>query len=292
MKNHHGFTLLEVLIAITLMSFLVLGVYTIIDDNYKSQIDITKEDREYIQTQMAIERLQLDLEQIYSPLYFSAYPSQQSRNPRQQETLDPDRKINNFPVTKYFPKEQVSNLPVPLIEQEDKDEIIFFTSSFRRRMEGQKTSRYAWVKYFLEPDPNDPPEDSQRPGGLSLLKRKVVPELLYEEDIEWDKGPDQLLLKGVKLFAIEFWNPKSEKWVERLREVDAAHKESPRLFRLLLSVIDHAGIEHNYLRVIKPHWPIFDAIAEQKMIDLSQKGNNQTGEGQNQNNSPVVENEI
>jgi prepilin-type N-terminal cleavage/methylation domain-containing protein len=273
--NQKGFTLIEILIAITIMSFLVLGVYSMVDSNFVTQTEVTREDREYLQVQMAVERIAQDLEQIYSPLYFSAYPTISPNQQNQQNNFDGgyDVKTNNFPTTKYFPKEQVSNLPVPLLEQDNKDELIFFTTAHRRRLEGEKSSRYVWVRYFIDNDTTeeDENEENKRPKGLSVLKRKVITEDLYRDDIDWDKGPEQVLMRGVKSFAFEFWNRKTEKWVQRLRELDGEDKEIPRMFRLLLVMIDQAGNEYNHMRVIKPHWPFFDAAKEQKMLDLANK---------------------
>lgn len=290
--NQKGFTLIEILIAITIMSFLVLGVYSMVDSNFVTQTEVTREDREYLQVQMAIERIQQDLEQIYTPLYYSSFPTPQQAGQNGQgqqleqlrNTLPEDNRNNNFPPTTYFPKEQVDNLPVPLIQQPDKDEFIFYTSAHRRRLEDEKSSRYIWVRYFVDNDEEEPDEDSARPEGLSVLKRKVVSEDLYRDDIDWDKGPDQILIRGLKSFAFEFWNKRTEKWVQTLREVDSEHRDTLRLFRILLVVVDNAGNEYSHMRVIKPHWPFFDAAKEQKMLDLAQRQNNNNNS--NQPNAP------
>ena len=66
----NGFTLIEILVAIAILSFISIGVFQILDNTIDTQSTVTKEDKEFIQLQTGIRRLESDFEKIYTPLYF------------------------------------------------------------------------------------------------------------------------------------------------------------------------------------------------------------------------------
>ena len=76
-KNHPniinaGFTLVEVLIAITILSFISFSTYKMVDSNTDTKERVVKEDQVTIQGLTAIGRLDSDFSQIYNPLYFNS----------------------------------------------------------------------------------------------------------------------------------------------------------------------------------------------------------------------------
>ena len=71
LKNSEGFTLIEVLIAIVLLAFISLYTYKMIDTNTDTKERVLKEDQLLIQTLTAISRIDVDITQLYSPLYSS-----------------------------------------------------------------------------------------------------------------------------------------------------------------------------------------------------------------------------
>ena len=64
-----GFTLIEVLVAIAILSFISLGVFQILDNTINTQDSVTKEDKEFIYIQSSLRRLESDFEKFYSPLF-------------------------------------------------------------------------------------------------------------------------------------------------------------------------------------------------------------------------------
>jgi len=70
--NQAGFTLLEVLIAITILSLLMVSIYSVIENSTTTKDRIITEDRDKMQLEMAFARIETDLEYIYSPLYYES----------------------------------------------------------------------------------------------------------------------------------------------------------------------------------------------------------------------------
>ena len=54
LKNQIGFTLLEVLIAITVLSFIILGIATITDDSQQTAESVIQEDLDLLQVDKVV----------------------------------------------------------------------------------------------------------------------------------------------------------------------------------------------------------------------------------------------
>ena len=148
-KSEAGFSLIEVIIAIGLMAFLGLNIIQTNTNASKQHERIIKEDTQFVQAEMAMERIDTDLTQIYSPLYFSA-PKKISRNRRRSYNdpySDPSTTIVPYKPTKMFPRESKDGYPIPLLD--DDKGFSFLTFSNRRKFEDTKQSNYAWIKYSL-----------------------------------------------------------------------------------------------------------------------------------------------
>ena len=70
-QNHAGFSLIEVLIAITLLAFITLGVVNITQDAFRNKERTTEFNSNTLLIETAMARIEWDITQIYSPLYFS-----------------------------------------------------------------------------------------------------------------------------------------------------------------------------------------------------------------------------
>ena len=66
-----GFSLVEVMISLVLLSFLMMGTYVMVDNSQRTKETVSTEDRAMLQVQMAFNRLEADFSQIYSPAYFA-----------------------------------------------------------------------------------------------------------------------------------------------------------------------------------------------------------------------------
>ena len=72
LKEQNGFTLIEVIISITLLALMMVYMVNIIDNSIKTKESVLAEDKDFMQIETALARFDLDFSQIYSPLFFSA----------------------------------------------------------------------------------------------------------------------------------------------------------------------------------------------------------------------------
>ena len=269
LKNDSGFSLIEVIIAITLMALIMGSMFDMVDNTTKTKETVTLEDRQYLQVQTALNRMNEDFTQIWSPAYYSAKKENKSDEQEELGSLD-DQNAN-------FTGEVVAGAAIPNMEQPDPSTFIFFTSAYRRKVEDAKESRYAWIKYSLKnidsPNANaDPEKASSNPS----LIRQVLTSDIYRKELDWDNVRPQVLLSNVKKMSFTVWDPKRKEFVGSLREIPKLEQSSPRAIALELTWVSPAESENVYERIFRPLWPNFDVIKDEKARQkaLQPKGKN------------------
>lgn len=281
LKTNSGFTLIEVLIAITILSILMATMYTIVNDSTESKDRIIAEDRDALQLVTALERMESDFAQLYSPLYYSArYEKKNSNRNQQFGNMDGDgNQVEIDPLASYIPSEKFPSIStsgniIPKIENESKTELSFLTASNRRIVENSKQSNYAWVKYSIR---SMTEESSEKKEGADYeLTRAIQTENIYNKEFNWDSVKEYPLLKDIKTFQFEFWNAKTEKFVDRL-ELMSTDQNTPRLIKVKMTWINNDNNEVNIERTFRPLFPFFDTIKDEKEKEMARKGNQSPG---------------
>ena len=223
-----GFSLLEVMMSLVVLSFLMLGTYAMVNNSQDAKQSVTVEDNAVLQVQLALNRLESDFSQIYSPIYFSS------------------RNKNNSSAEVYSPNEQFPGVtgeghPIPLLEHSDKETLMFMTSSNRRKMEDVKQSRWAWVQYTLE-----------EVDSVFTWVRRSTAEDPFAPNLDWGELRPQILVKNVKDIIFKFWDVEKKDWIEGWDD-DTGKKLYA--VRVELNWIDANEIEQTNIRVFRVLWP-------------------------------------
>ncbi len=260
-----GFSLIEIMVAITVMAFMTLGVYSLTDNAQRTRETIIPEDREYLQVYAAFARIKNDIEQLWSPLYFAS--TDQTPPSRPGSTPAPENQApKNVPrLGHLFPKATVQNYLIPLIESENASTITFFTGSYMRRIQDQKAGRFAWIHYSLEAQ--EAREDEQENSSAATLyqlmrKLKATDPYTDEKDIEEAKG--SVLMRGVKSLAFHFWDSQDKEWKTSLKEISSLDQMALRGIKVVIEWQGRSQQEFTHTRVFRSNWPYFDAIADEK----------------------------
>jgi prepilin-type N-terminal cleavage/methylation domain-containing protein len=279
-QNQAGFTLIEILVAITILSMLMIGVYSIIDNSTVMQEKVTKEDDIFLQLDTALNRVEQDFTHFYSPLYFSvqyvANPGEDAQNGGLPVELSD---LKKFRPTERFPGISKRGQLVPAVINESKEEFIFLTFVNQRKMENAKESRYAWVRYSIENNEND--------GDMKVLVRQFTPDNLYSEQFDWDKAKKQILFSRLKNFTFLFWDAEKEKFVDRLNLV-SRDQASPRLIQVKLEWYDHNKAILQEERTYRVLWPPFDALKDDQEYMTALKKTAEGDSGQDPGAVPGV----
>jgi prepilin-type N-terminal cleavage/methylation domain-containing protein len=289
-SNQAGFTLLEILIAITLLAFITLGVVNITENAVLTKERTTEVNRNNLQVETALSRFEWDFSQIYSPLYFSTVmnlrPDAQAgmqggtaggnqgaqqggfQGGGTQGVISPELQIYHeqlvlrFERNEHFSAVSREGLPIPRFYSPEKDVFEFFTSANRRKLENMKQSHFAWVRYALAtPDPREKTEEENPniPKSLKNLVRYFSADNPYDDkrinidDTQNVKGA--VILENVESLQFEFWDYQRRKWETNLRTI-AQGEGLIRGVRIKLAWYDYSGNKRTITRVFRNHWPM------------------------------------
>jgi len=269
-KLQAGFTLLEVLISIVILSLLMLSIFSIVDSSMTTQQTITNEDREVLQLESAFSRFAIDYTQIWSPLFHSAIKKKNSNKKSAAE----DSQQQKYEPTLTFPLISKTGHPIPIVDNPNKSELIFFTISNRRKVQGSKQSNFAWAQYKIQKTSKKKStefnDDDERGADFELIRR-YSSHNPYAEEFNWDKVKAHVLMKNIKSFKFEFWNKKSKKFVDSLRDIGSS-LYLPSAVKVSITWVDMNKFEHLASRVFRPLWPVFDTS-----LDEDKKGGGKSG---------------
>jgi len=273
-RSKQGFSLLEILISLTVLSFITLSIATFTDSSIDTSIEVTKEDNEAMQIETAMARFEWDIAQSYSPLYFDhkMKPDQLSES----EGAIYNQLVSAYQENKNFSMVTYTGIPIPVISLEDKSELVFFTSSNRRKIKNSKQSHYSWVRYSLEADESDIDEEAGEKKAQILIRQQYTTDVYQKKPIDWDDVKRQVLLRKVISVKFEFWNPKNKKWTDSLSSITNG-ESLIHAVKVELKYFDYNNIEVVNLRMFRPLYPSFEAEDRYQFLNKDADTESATG---------------
>lgn len=265
-KNIKGFTLIEILIAIVILSFMAMGVFKIVSQSTDTSERVTLEDQEFVQIVGALKKFDRDFSSIYSPLYFSAPMGTIEKN------IDDNyyREADKLPINQKYKEHNLfdgtteDGHPIPAIFYEKNSELIFFSSGHKRKYENEKESTFSWVRYFLNTNPDN--------SELKILYRQEIGENIFARELDWGTAPAFPVMTNILKLEIFFWNQKKQDWSDSISEDS---KYLGRALKLQLIWQDLNGNENTEIKTYRILWPEFDPIEDLKKKTLAKLGKNQ-----------------
>lgn len=244
-----GFTLIEVLIAIMILTFIAFSTYKMLDSNLATKDTVLKEDRLIIQGVTAIGRLDADITQLYTPLYSSGklMPTASSSSDPYADTAAPSGNFDGRAKNGQL---------IPQFKSEDKSSMILFTQANRRKMANSKESRFAWVKYSLRPMEGEPGEEPAAILGQELI-RQVIATDVYAESINWSEVKPQVLMRNIKSMEFSFWDERTKKFVGSIQDLNE-NKNLIRAIKIDLVWVDEDKNEQVIQKVFRVLHPYFN----------------------------------
>lgn len=302
-SNQDGFTLLEILIAISILAFISLGVVSITENAAITKERTTKINENNLQIETAMSRFEWDFSQIYSPLYFSTrLNSNLSQNPNNLNSnlnsnleagqVNPylqqyyEQVAIRFERNEHFSSLSKEGLPIPRFFSPEKNIFEFFTTSNRRKVENQKQSHFSWVRYSLaaQEEIEDEEENSNIPKSLKSLVRYVSSDDPYSdkriniEDVDRVKGA--ILLRNVENLEFQFWDLQKRKWESSLNSIQGGDGLIHGV-KILITWYDSFGNKKTTSRIFRTLWPL--ALPQDQMRNINPGSTNAGGPGSGMN---------
>ncbi len=250
-SSESGFTLLEILLAIMVLSIMMMLVYDMSNKSTDTVDRVMTEDREYMQVQMAFSIIERDFSSLYTPLFTEVIKKQLPGEEREEK--------ERFNGVTHLGK------IIPVIDNPDKHELIFMTYSNQRRMQDLKQSNYAWVRYTLRSKESD---EENKKGSFELV-RQFTADNPYGDSFEWDKIKSNVLLNNVEKFQFFFWSDDKEDYVESLSDLSEKQRIA-RLMKATLTWVNKNGFKIETAKTFRTIWPTYDATKEAREMLSSQ----------------------
>lgn len=305
-SDQAGFTLLEILIAITMLAFITLAVVDITENAALTMDRTTEANKNNLQIETAMSRFEWDFSQIYSPLYFSTVlnPNQTANTNNNttggmdgettggQTATSPllqqyyEQLVSRFERNEHFSSVSREGFPIPRFHAPEKNVFEFFTTSNRRKLENTKQSHFAWVRYSLAnqealPDEEESPDI---PKSLKSLVRYFTADDPYSDkriNVDDENVKGAVLLRNVESLEFQFWNYDKRKWETSLRSIPNG-ENLIRGVKVLVTWYDSLGHKRSTARIFRTHWPMVspqDQPTTPTNVPGNTAGGNTTGGG-------------
>jgi prepilin-type N-terminal cleavage/methylation domain-containing protein len=262
LKKQNGFTLIEVLIAIVILAFISLYATRMIDESSTTKVKVTTEDRNFMQTLTAMNRIESDINEIYSPLFSSAKLNPQASNDPYQDT--------NQTFNGSFEGKTKNGMPIPQITSDDKSSITFLSLVNRRKIADSKESNFVWIKYSLKPTED---EDERKFGGNDLI-RQTISVNPFQSNLNWSDVRQQVILSNIKNFEFQYYDERNKRFTTSLSDLNE-NKNILRSIKAVFTWVNHDNNELKFEKVFRVLTPYFNTkIDELKTNDGAWGGSN------------------
>lgn len=247
-----GFTLIEVMISITILSFISYATFKMVNTNTDTKDRVIQEDRQTVQSLTAIGRIDSDITQLYNPLYSNSKLVPTASSASSDIYADSTANANGS-----FDGKAKNGALIPQFKSEDKSTIIFLTLANRRKIADTKESRFAWVKYSIrsmEPDPENPDDKT---AGLSELVRQTITTDIFNPTQDWSKPKFQVVMERIKSLEFSFWDERGKKYTTSLQELNE-NKNLIRALKVNIVWIDGDNNEQKIEKAFRVLYPYFN----------------------------------
>lgn len=224
-KNDIGFTLIEVLVSIFLLSMMAFSIIKITDQSTRTKIETIKEDNDFLRIHSALYTMQWDINHLYSPLYQQPRLQINKLTPNINATEEERQSFSEFErnmVAQFRMNKRFSGLSdngdlIPKILNESSHTITFLTNGYRRKNLNEKKSNFAWITYNLEDPTTDDIEamkineqkDDVKPGK-NLVRYIDASNPFSSDPTSKDDLFPQVIMEKVNTIEWSFWDRKKK----------------------------------------------------------------------------------
>ncbi|MBF0207238.1 MAG: prepilin-type N-terminal cleavage/methylation domain-containing protein [Oligoflexia bacterium] len=285
--NTQGFTLIEVMISIVILSFISFGIVQVTDDSIKTKERVVGEDREVLQVETAMTRLEDDLASMYTPLFFAARAVPASSARANTERAD---EPSRYDGKDRFAFVTTLGHPVPIIQNPDKQTLEFMIFNNKRRLQDSKQSNFAWVRYSVRKSTatTDTNEGSSAAVTTStstkehfdLMRAQVAEDPYMVDKLDWENANIKAypLINNLINLEFQFWDEEKKKFVESLNDIQDG-KYLIRGIKVKLTWVNKLGEESEEELIVRSSWPFFKEKVKRTSGSDSEEVDENDGDG-------------
>ena len=221
-NDEKGFTLLEVLIALTLFTLISISLMQMTDTSTQYRKKITRNIKDTKSSRKALQIIRKDIRNIFykkdmNVLIYNELKDTNSQDDTQKQKLnDNETKVNsqlaNWSESEIYPYIPRVHFPTGIIGKQDSLHIT--SRSYIRHQENEKTSDQNIIIYYLKPCKSR--EDSKKQS--TCLWRKFSSHIEQDlESISHSNYKEFVLLEKVKTFEFSYYDFPGNDWLQEWR---------------------------------------------------------------------------
>lgn len=254
MKDRSGFTIIEILIAIVLLTFISLGIYQATNNAFRIRNVLTTQGDFYNEIRLAMGILGKDISQIFNPKVFqpkeekTTTPSKGSAVPKddRQKEFDLRRKLEESvgPAANYETRHWSPMMDEVGIRHSkflgDSETVSFLSSTNFRVYKDSKESIFTKIDYRLDDDPSE-----DRIEGTRMLVKVENPNAFDVSGNDEKFNRVYPLIRGVKEMKLRYYHQEKDKWHSKWDSTQSDFKEIfPDIVELSLTVLGGDRIQY------------------------------------------------
>ncbi len=275
-RHADGFTLIEVLISIFIMTFISIGIYQATTETFRLRDRLTVEGEFYNSTRFAIDILQRDITMMYTPtliLPLSEQPAVKKPNTpgTSNPFADPSDPLagggaaspdlpepgDDAQKTKFFMPAIGKTGVRPMRFQGAKDKMSFLTASFHRVYADSKASELAKVTYELGEDER---KEGLEPGvATQALVKTESPNITFIDDDKDEGFKTYKLLYGIKTLAFRYCRVKDGKcvWFDNWdSDLTDTKNQYPDMVEVKIEILGPQKLRYEGTYEFRPEMPL------------------------------------
>ena len=234
-KNHRqsGFTLIEMIIAMTLLAFISVGTYSLTSSSFSLREKLEAENDFYNSIHTALYQLDRDFSMIYTP-QLKAMPQAMSF----ADVLQPGLNAANTAgemfdpgIATQFWGTNVNRFRIRLSRfTGEKDKVQFISNSHVRVYRDSRESEFAKIVYTME----DEPVDGSKLNTAKALIRYEDPVVFVDDGRRSETDIRYALLQKIKSLKFEYLDGKTDRWADVW---DTERPETKNRYPALIKVV-------------------------------------------------------
>jgi len=248
-NNPRGFTLIEVLISISLLAMISMGIYQATTETYHLRDVLLNEGDFYNGIRLALGVMERDLSMIYTPNKLKPPSTTTTTTTASATAPPPDSSTNE--TTKYW----IGTADKYGIRQSHFTgtdvKLSFISNSHLRIYKDSPESDFAQIAYELQPA-----HDPLLPDTYILVKTES-PNAFNEDEHKDKMRHVYLLLRGIKQFKYRYYRKDKDRWENAWDNDKEDFKDIyPDMIEIKIEVIGPSRLDFEGLYKFRPEFPL------------------------------------
>jgi prepilin-type N-terminal cleavage/methylation domain-containing protein len=209
-----GFTLIEVVIVLVILTFISIGIYQMTTETFKLRDELAAEGEFYNSIRMSMDIVQRDVSTMFSPIISRPNPGP-SPNPANPGTLPPPPNAQDMQVLLSSDQGKTSSFWLAATDKTGlrnsrfvgtNEKITFVSASHVRVYKDTPESDFAKITYELVRDEENKDNPNKDLADSLALLRTENTDAFDDDDRHSEKyGHRFLLLHGIKKLRFRYW---------------------------------------------------------------------------------------